>query len=247
MKKILITILTVSLLLSMVSCGSAAAFKISKEAYNNINTAYEKVNEFSQDIYEAWYMGINKKEDINGSQKSSYGYITTYNEKEELENFADELHIPQEDLERAVAKLLGKDAYNPGTSSEAGDWYFLSNKLNDSFFSACVTLVSTAYEENGTADEITALLEEARGQMKKLSDSYSDYEHYPNLKEYFTTTTAFFDFCLNPEGSFEQVVETFNNYRNDARNYYFDLNYVFEEELFSKDDEEEETTTEGEI
>ena len=74
--------------------------------------------------------------------------------------------------------------------------------------------------------------------MKKLSDDYSDYEYYPNLKEYFTNTTAFFGFCLEPEGSFEQVVETFNNYRNDARDYYYDLNYVFEDSIFpeKKDD-----------
>ena len=63
--------------------------------------------------------------------------------------------------------------------------------------------------------------------MKQLSSDYSDYEHYPVLKEYFTNTLAYFDFCQHPEGSFEQVVETFNSYRNNAREYFFDLNYVF--------------------
>ena len=67
--------------------------------------------------------------------------------------------------------------------------------------------------------------------MKELSSDYSDYEHYPALESYFTNTLAFFDFCQNPEGSFEQVVETFNNYRNNAREYFFDLNYIFEDSI----------------
>ena len=71
--------------------------------------------------------------------------------------------------------------------------------------------------------------------MKGLSDNYSDYEHYPALKGYFTTTMAFYDFCRNPEGSFEQVVETFNNYRNNARESFFDLNYVFNDSIGGMD------------
>ena len=58
-----------------------------------------------------------------------------------------------------------------------------------------------------------------------LSEKYSDYEHYPALKGYYTTTNAFFDFCQSPSGSFEQVKTTINEYRNDARNYDKDLNY----------------------
>ena len=42
---------------------------------------------------------------------------------------------------------------------------------------------------------------------------------------------AFYDFCCHPEGSFEQVVETFNAYRNTARECFFDLNYVFDDSI----------------
>ena len=65
--------------------------------------------------------------------------------------------------------------------------------------------------------------------MKTLSEKYSDYEHYPALKGYYTTTDAFFDFCQNPSGSFEQVKTTINDYRNDCRSYNKDLNYIFED------------------
>ena len=65
--------------------------------------------------------------------------------------------------------------------------------------------------------------------MKDMSLQYSDYEHYPNLKGYYTTTNAFFEFCQNPTGSFEQVKDTINKYRNDARSYRNELAYIFED------------------
>lgn len=237
MKKILALVFAVVMVFSITACSSKEtqdAFDVSKDAYESINRAYKLVNGFSRDIYEAWYLGINKKSDIDGTYKSSY--TTYYDDSDALENFAAELSIEKSDLEKAVAKLLGEETYDAGSKTEYGDWYRLSNLRYSSFFSACVDVVSTAYKLNGIADDIKAELENARDNMKKLSDNYSDYEHYPNLKEYFTTTTGFFGFCLDPEGSFEQVVETFNGYRNDARDYYYDLNYIFEEALFPEDE-----------
>ena len=62
-----------------------------------------------------------------------------------------------------------------------------------------------------------------------------------------STTLAFFDFCCNPEGSFEQVKDTFNNYRNTAREYFFDLNYMFGDSIGGMDEymQSEEESTEG--
>ena len=99
----------------------------------------------------------------------------------------------------------------------------------DDLCSLCVALVSDAYIANGQADQIQEYLNSAKSQMKDLSDKYSDYEHYPNLKGYYTTTNAFFDFCQNPTGSFEQVKTTINDYKNSARDYKNDLSYVFDD------------------
>ena len=88
----------------------------------------------------------------------------------------------------------------------------------------------------GLEEQTMGLANAAKELMKQLGDQYSDYEHYPSLKKYFTNTLAFFDFCCNPEGSFEQIVSTFNNYRNNAREYFFDLNYVFGDSIGGMDD-----------
>ena len=242
MKRLLAILLVLTLCLGFSACGNDSndAFNESKIAYEKINEAYEMVNEFSQDVYTAWNMGINDRDDIDG--KSTSSYYTSYNDAEELAYFARKLNISADDLKAAAAHLAGVDEYDPGSSSKMGTWYALHSIFySSSFFSACVDLVSTAYELNGTADRITSLLEEAKGYMKQLSDKYSDYEHYPSLKKYFTNTTAFFGFCLSPEGSFNQVVDTFNDYRNNARDYFYDLNYVFEDSLFPTDPIEEST------
>lgn len=240
MKKVLAALLALSLCFGLVACNNnGKAFRDSKAAYEKINEAYEMVNRFSEDVYEAWNMGINDKEKIDGKDEgaSSYSYDDGYNDEEALKNLANELYISLDDLKAAVAHLLGKaeNEYDPGTDDKMGDWYRLSSMFYGSFFSACVDLVSTAYQLNGQADQIRSLLESAKTDMKQLGDKHSDYEHYPSLKKYFTNTTAFFGFCLDPEGSFNQVVDTFNNYRNNARNYFYDLNYVFEDTLFPEE------------
>lgn len=215
MKKAIALILAFAMCLSLCACGgnsSKEAFDVSKEAFIKITTAYKMVNQYSEDIYEAWYLGV----------RDSKSYDDDY----EFGDFCAEMDIERKYIEQAVATLLGK------TTFEKGDWSDLPYRYRGtSYFSAWVDVMSAAYVCSGDVDEITQLLMDAMSLMKTLSNEYSDYEHYPNLKEYFTNTIAFFDFCRHPEGSFEQVVETFNNYRNHSRECFFDLNYIFENSI----------------
>lgn len=218
MRKIVSLVLVIIVLFSFTACGKkkTAAFKLSNDAFWDVDKANDLVERFSEDIYQAWYMGINERDLISGKN----------NDETALKNLAEELHISEADIKKAVAEL-----YSNGDTDtyETGDWYSLyTYGFNDSVFSAAVAVVSQAYECNGISDDIEKLLESAKNQMKQISDDHSDYEHYPNLKKYFATTSAFYDFCQNPEGSFEQVVETFNDYRNKSREYCFDLRYVFD-------------------
>lgn len=130
-----------------------------------------------------------------------------------------------------VANALGK---NWDEMSEEDKQAYIDNAdsffrvMEDSLFSFCVNSVSAAYVVNGKVEEAQTALDAAKAQMKELSQKYSDYEHYPNLKGFYTTTSSFFDFCNNPTGSFEQVKQTINDYKNSARDYISDLDYIFE-------------------
>ena len=225
MKRFIALLLAAVMLLGLTACGgntnnsdeiTKKAFENSKEAFRLVTSAYIATNEFSKDIYEAWRLGVNSRKD--------------YDDENDLDDFADEMHISEEYIKQGIASLLGKEAY------EYGDWETLPWLYGGSYFSAWVSVIAEAYTCSGDVAEISSQLNEAKALMKQLGDDYADYEHYPTLKKYFTNTLAFFDFCKDPEGSFDQVVETFNNYRNNAREYFFDLNYVFEDSIGGMDD-----------
>lgn len=203
MKRVLILTLTLVMLLTLCSCdnGNKKAFNAADSAFNNIDNAYGLIENFGSDIYEAWRLGIYEDDDIS------------------VKLLADELSISEQDINAAIDDICGMD--------NVGDLYF--SVFKDELFSACVIMVSRAYELNGTSDKINSYLTDAKLLMKEMSEKYSDYEHYSNLKGYYTTTNAFFEFCQNPTGSFRQVQDTINSYRNDARNYRNDLAYIFDD------------------
>lgn len=223
MKKLTAIILALAICLLMTACGGGdkKAFEASKIAYDNIDIAYEITEQFGSDIYEAWRLGIYDKDEILDDGTS---YLAT-----ELSLSADEIRAG---VAYTVATFIDEDW--DAMSEEDKENYIdaaddMFSIMEDDLFSFCVMAVSNAYIVNGSVDEAQAALDTAKAQMKELSSNYSDYEHYPNLKGYYTTTSSFFDFCNNPTGSFEQVKDTINDYKNDARDYISDLDYIFEE------------------
>lgn len=210
MKQILSLCIAFIMLLSLCACSDVeagaeanskkAAYDAASNVYDSINNAYLLIDEFGSDLYEAWRIGIYDDDEV------SISYL------------ADELNLSEDEITAAIDSL----AYEG-----CGNYYF--DYYEDSLFSACVWLVTEAYELNGTSEKIAEYLTDAKTRMKEMSEKYSDYEHYENLKSYYTTTTAFYDFCKDPSGSFEQVKETINTYRNDARSYRNDLSFIFED------------------
>lgn len=223
MKKLLTLLLIMTMSISICACGNGnkKAFQTSKVAYDNITVAYEITETFGSDIYEAWRLGIQEDDKI---LDEGFSYL------------ASELSLTEAELAegagRVVAEMLGEDWE---TLDEADKKKITDNPdpllemFKDDLFSVCVLIVSKAYIANGKVEEAQSALDTAKGKMKELSQNYSDYEHYPSLKDYYTTTSSFFEFCQNPTGSFEQVKDTINDYENEARDYVSDLDYIFEE------------------
>jgi len=212
------------LMMLLVACSEGKtqkAFEASKAAYENVNSAYEITANFGSDIYEAWRLGIYDDDEVIDD---GCAYL------------AKELHLSEEELIDGAAYSLGElisGSWEECTEEEklkykeAADSSFML--MEDELFTWCVHVVSNAYIVNGKVDEIQEYLDTAKGQMRDLSENYSDYEHYPALKGYFTTTSSFFEFCQNPTGSFEQLKTTVENYKTTARDYNADLDYIFED------------------
>lgn len=222
MKKWIALLLAAVMCLSLAACGKdKKAFETSKAAYDNIDIAYEITEQFGSDIYEAWRLGIYDKDEILDDGAKHLAKELSLSEYEIRTGFA-----------YTIATVIGEDW---DELSEDDKNKYIDNAdvfisvMGDDLFSFCVMAVIGAYTVNGKVEEAQNALDAAKAQMKELSQEYSDYEHYPNLKGYYTTTSSFFDFCNNPTGSFEQVKDTINKYKNEARDYISDLDYIFED------------------
>ena len=209
MKKVVALLLAFVVSVSLCACGGGnkKAFEASKAAYDNVDVAYEITEQFGSDLYEAWRLGIYDDEEIL---------------EDGVKHLASELSLSEDEIKVGVAYVMteigGKEwseisEEDKKTLTESADIVF--GIMEDNLFSFCVMVVTGAYTANGKVEEAQAALNEAKSQMKELSQKYSDYEHYPNLKGYYTTTSSFFDFCQNPTGSFEQVKDTINDYKNE--------------------------------
>lgn len=221
MKKVLAFIILFLMILSFVSCNvKEQAYEKSKLAYDNVKIAYEITEKMGKDIYEAWRLGIYDDDEILDDGVS---------------HLASKLSLSEKELEEGVgyyvAQIMGEKWDNLSDSqkkdySKKANLYF--NIMKDDLFSFCVKAVTNAFIVNGNVKKAKTALNNAKIQMKELSKNYSDYEHYPNLKGYYTTTSSFFNFCQDPTGSFEQIKNTINDYNNKARDYISDLDYIFE-------------------
>lgn len=203
-------------------CKNAYAFEVSKRAYEHINIAYNITEQLASDIYEAWRLAIFEEEEIleGGAAHLATGL---YLSAEEIKTGA---------AYYAFTSILDED-WNEMPEDDKRSYINIADDFfrafEDDLLSFCVFSVIGAYTVDGTIEEAQTALNAAKAQMKELSQQYSDYEHYPNLKGYYTTASSFLNFCNNPTGTFNQMKDAINSYRKEARDLISNLNYIFEE------------------
>ena len=205
-KKIICLAISLVFIFALASCSGnnsqsskQAAFISAQNTYNSLINAYEKIDIIASDVYESWRIGI---------------YETA-----SLSALSETLNLSSTDLNSAADSLV-----YPGVGNSVFYSFGDTSKFN-----ICIALVKEAYALNGTYDAIEALLNTAKIEMKTMSEQYSDYEHYSNLKHMYSVVDSYYDFCKDPTGSFEQAKTTINDYRNDIRDLESDLAYIFEE------------------
>lgn len=196
----------------------AYVFALSKDAYQNIKNAYDILTEFAVDEYEIWRISIFES---NKVREQGVSFLSSY-----LRN------ISEEDLRKGLIMDATKrrDAGGTGMTDELvnnPDMY-LNRSKNEYLWSICPYSVKYAYEIAGKRGEADGFIKCAKGQMKELSEKYSDYEHYPNLKGFFATVNSYLDTCFNQACSFEQFGDLIKEYEKEASDYIADLDYIFE-------------------
>ncbi|MBQ7897971.1 MAG: hypothetical protein IJ323_06065 [Clostridia bacterium] len=221
MKQLFAFVLVLISLTFIPSCSKdESAFEKSSEAYNEITTAYKIADEMGADVYEACRLGIYEKEKILGD---AIGVLSK------------ELALSRDDIRESIvytsASWLYLD-YEELSEEERTEYLENANIIvglfEDDLSSFCVDVAYNTYVLSGKADEAKTALENAKDKMKELSEKHSDYEHYPNVKGYYTKTFSLFNICQASEGTLEQLKKAINNYRNDAREFKSNLDFIFE-------------------
>ena len=204
---------------------AAYTFEISKAAYQNINSAYDIVHQFGTDLYSAWYLVSYQNQSLMNT--NTVKVIAT-----EVQ------YLDEEEIQQGLAFVLANNKYKE-------DWYALSEEdknryielaceyEGDDFFNQTNCLFITtwavirAYEVNGNTEEAQKYLEIAQTYMRELSEKYTDYEHYPNLKGFLAMAGSYLDVCCDSELSFAQFKDVKNQYEKEARDYINDLDFIF--------------------
>ena len=232
MKRLISLLIVVAMCFSLSACngGDKKALELSESAFKDIELAYEKLDVIGNDILTVWKLGI-----YNESELKEWG--------EGFSIFCSAVSLSRDDVLDGLAyfemiangNTLDYDYYKASVR-EHYDVYFYSpstgNGLLNQYentFSACISLVVESYRQNGELEEIEALLSSASMTIKELSQNHSDYEHYENIKKYFTAVNTYFNFCSNPSGTLEQAMENINGYNNTAAECHNSLYYFFEE------------------
>lgn len=203
------------------------AFEMSKIAYQSVNLAYDIVHKFGTDLYSAWYLVAHENKRLMDSN-------TVKVLSSEVQ------YLDEEELQMGLAFVLAKNKYQEDwhtlSEEEKNNYIELAGKYEgDDFFNQTNCLFITtwtvirAYEVNGKIEDARGYLESAQSHMRELSEKFSDYEHYPNLKGFFTTVGSYLDVCCDSELSFAQFKDVKNEYEKEARDYINDLNFIFVE------------------
>ena len=82
-----------------------------------------------------------------------------------------------------------------------------------------VFTVEGALSKLGYYDAVKQKMSEAQSILQELTTTYGDYTYYPKLKDYYVAVDSYATFFLEPTCSFDQLLDTINNYEKNIRTY----------------------------
>lgn len=195
---VVVVIITIVVSNNQNDISKKEVFNNAQQAYKDLNIVVDDCSEIMSSVYNAWYYGI-------------------YGKKNSVYEFSSEAQLDSSEVRKVLEKLTGSSAnYNQ-------DQY-----IQQSDFSELVNVTILVYTNNGKIPSIDTKLNSVKNTLKEMADKYSDYEHYPKLKEYYSKASSYYTFIKLPTGSFNQLATTINDYKNNLRTYKEDLEFVFD-------------------
>ena len=183
-----------------------------KEALLAIKEAYGLLEQFSSDEHSIWYMAAAHEDELSVSYLVEKSNCT----EEEIRNGIVYALIQLTDTEYEDVDEEQKEYFY-----ENAEYYFQVHPSEHGFDAAVQAIIGT-YIANGTVENITEGIEDAKTKIKTLD---TDSSYYDDFKKLYTSMDSFLDYCVKPKGSFEQFKETSNQYRDEIRGYISSLEF----------------------
>ena len=202
MKKLVSIVLCLFMLLNLVGCSGStneAPYTCGKAVYKQLNLAADICIDMMDSIYAAWYFAIHEADDYSFNAVRGLASKTGFTE--------DALESAYEDMGGSASRL--------------------SDRLED--FNVAVAVIKQVYVNNGTVKRLDDALTSAKNELRTMTNEYSDYSEYPDLKSFYSEVSSYAEFAKNPSGSFSQLKTTIDNYETNIRTYKATLAFVFED------------------
>ena len=186
------------------------AFEVAKVAYGELCAAADLTRPVMSSVYSAWSFGIH-----NASNSTTSNILT---------NLARETNLTAGELQAGVKSL----AESMGSAESTILSTMTSASRDISNWQWCLFVLEEAYVVNGTFDTIQEHIDAANAALRAMTADYDDYKHFPNLKDFYSLVLSYAEFAQSPTGSFNQLVDTKNDYENSIRRLRNDLGFVFD-------------------
>lgn len=199
-KQIISVVIIIALTLSISGCGTskykeqyAQNIEHATKAYEDLNSAYDILYNWSHDVCAAWEYSVKHADDFSFEQVS--GLLNGLTEQKVIDGFMDNMNIYLKDWDKAQNKeesvaFLRENA-DMAVSIFAKDY-------NIKVYQVCVLAVSTAYKaDGGKLESFQKYVDDAEqeiGQIQLIDNPKYNEEYYTVLQDYCDALRGFYKF-----------------------------------------------------
>lgn len=248
MKKILILLLTLTMMVSLFGCGTESQnpseapevsgqteeepidsseevnpddlspLELAQGAYQSLTALADATNIVGSDICKAWHTGI---WDADNVVKGGAAYLS------------EKLTMSEDELREGVAHMAFSETDGDWNSITDAQWEELRQKdslfaeaqKKDALFDCCINVVLSGYLEQGFYDTMDEAMSQLKEIIRELQEKDPDNQYIDPLKEYYGVIHSYLEWCKAPDGSYNEAEELLNSYIDSYRSYRDDLEF----------------------
>lgn len=221
-KQITSIVIIMVLILSVSGCGTskykeqyAQNIEHATKAYENFNSAYAVLHNWSHDVCAAWEYSVKHEDDFSFEQVSRL--LSGLTEQKLIDGFMDDMYLYTtgwDDAKQETVDYIRENA-DMAVTVLSGDY---------KVYQICVLAVSTAYKaDGGRLESFQKYIDDAEqemGQIQLIDNPKYNEDYYTVLQDYCDTLRGFYNSdALSIEKSLSDVKSGVDSFKSSVENY----------------------------